>query len=454
MKNLFRLFLVIFSLFAIVSCGGEDTSASDEEQKINVSIRSISDIAAQIAAMHFLINDEAGNVLFEDSLGIEKLGNKTVLTGIKNGENATLTIRVFAKNAQGDTESTPKWIGKVRGLNFKKGKTTGVDIMLYSATVGNTETVMPSPLMIPRFGHTATVLDDGRVLIAGGFTSCTSNHKCQVTKSVEIIDVETGHVEHLADMLEARAMHHAVKMGDGSIVFIGGVSGLNTIAQSEDEAFENYPPLPYSFSASSAVTKMERYVLNYLPFNQRKNNSGTVDYDTLPESYSEYINAEISFKAFQSIFVEDQATDNKVDVFLVGGLDLEDSENSETPKGKPSNKSYKFSLTLSNGKVSASEQTELADASEPMLLPALAPQKDNYGNIVGVLAVGGRPNNSEYSATFISESDAQDRGNDSNLNLFFTNNVALNNNLYTFGGFNNSFNSEENKGEIKNSNKI
>lgn len=435
MKKLFCLF---FMIFALVSCGGNEQN-EPEEKELAVSLRvardasndciSISCIAEKIDAIYFEIK-EGENIIKEKSLTIEELGNQTTLTGIKNATNATLTVKVLQDRT---AKNSVTWQGRATKLHFEKGKTTEVKIQLYPVNKLQQEASMPQKLNIPRFGHSATVLSDGRILIAGGFTSCGSNHKCLAEDSVEIIDLESGEIEKLEQkMSEPRALHKAVLMDDGSVIFIGGVKALYAAEQTEDEAFEDYPLLPYSFSTTAAVTKIEKYMPSYPKYNKKLNEP---EPESVTANTTELIKGEdgntfeAPFKAFQSVFV-DQTAENKIDVFLVGGLDVEESEDSENSKGKPSNKSYRFSITNNNGTATASAVTNLADSSEPMLLPALAHTNGS------ILAVGGRPGTSEYAASLISESSSDNKGKDSGLNLFFTNNIAVDRNLYTFAGFN------------------
>jgi len=436
MKNLFCLFSVIFSLFILVSCGGNENSQNDSwgesytvgNDDISLSLRlagrdnnasSGNDIDCmnincieKLAAIAFKITDGKGEVVFQKSVKREELKDLKELTGIKDAENATLTVSIFeADDTLQANMNTVTWAGKVTGLKFKKGETTTVDLLLYPQSQ-NTQKTMPEGLNVPRFGHTSTLLADGRILVAGGFTACGSNGKCQATDSVEIIDMESGTVETLANMTERRAMHKAVAMGDGSVVFIGGVQGFSAVQQ--EEAFEGFPLLPYS--QMNAVSFIERYMPSYPKHNMKLNNLGNEI-----ENKTQKIDSQIPFNIFQSILTR-KISDNQFDVYLVGGLD---SEN------QPSNKSYKFSLTLNgNGQLSVSTPTELAESSEPMLLPSIAYSDGS------ILAVGGRPADSEYAASLISESSSEDKGQNSGYNLFFASSIGLNNNLYTFGGFN------------------
>ena len=70
-----------------------------------------------------------------------------------------------------------------------------------------------------RYGHTATLLNDGTVLIVGGWTS--PNNK-DATNSAEIYDPATDQFTSCNSMNKARADHTATLLLDGSVIIIGG----------------------------------------------------------------------------------------------------------------------------------------------------------------------------------------------------------------------------------------
>ena len=418
MKNLSWLIFVVFSLFFFASCGGNENETANEEEGDNVAVSlkvardggctgmQLECLGQDLAAISFQIRNGKGETVFQQSVSRNELRDMK-LTGIKNAENATLIVSVFL----GTDMNTPKWQGKASGLKFESGETTHVEILLYPKDVQKTELNMPERLDTPRFGHTSTVLIDGRVLVAGGFTECYSNGKCSATKSVEIIDMESGKVEKLTDMAEERAMHTAIALNDGSVLFIGGVHSLETDFQGE--AFENYPPMKYS--PSNVSVKIEQYMPKYPKYNMGLNNLGTpISNITVPLTPV----MDIPFAPFQSILAK-RISDTQTDVFLVGGLD----EN-----GAPSKKSYKFTVTETDENTLIGSVTELAESSEPMLLPALA-----YSN-GSILAVGGRPTASQHAASIISETGSEDFG-EAKDNIFFTQGIDLNGNFFTFGGY-------------------
>jgi hypothetical protein len=78
----------------------------------------------------------------------------------------------------------------------------------------------------PRFEHTATALDDGRVLIAGGQGPPISGIAGALA-STEIYDPAVDSFRKSNDMNDARFNHTALKMPDRSVMVIGGAGGQN-----------------------------------------------------------------------------------------------------------------------------------------------------------------------------------------------------------------------------------
>jgi hypothetical protein len=64
----------------------------------------------------------------------------------------------------------------------------------------------------PRAGHTATLLPDGRVLVAGGY----------FTPTAELWDPLTGGFTPAGPMAEGRGGHTANLLEDGTVVVMGG----------------------------------------------------------------------------------------------------------------------------------------------------------------------------------------------------------------------------------------
>src|SRR5688572_23142611 len=96
--------------------------------------------------------------------------------------------------------------------------------------------VAAGELSEPRYQHTATLLADGRVLIAGGVAADGSP-----TGLVEIYDPATGAVSRAPSMLEGRSAHDAVLLDDGRVFIAGGQSARTEIF---DPATGTFAPGP------------------------------------------------------------------------------------------------------------------------------------------------------------------------------------------------------------------
>src|ERR1700737_4874861 len=103
----------------------------------------------------------------------------------------------------------------------------------------------PAPnLLEGHVAHTATLLNDGRVLIAGG------THVDGVARArCELFDPRSGRWSSAADMIQARAAQAATLLADGNVLVTGGQTGLSIFPIQVLASTEIYHPKTNSWAS-------------------------------------------------------------------------------------------------------------------------------------------------------------------------------------------------------------
>ena len=99
-----------------------------------------------------------------------------------------------------------------------------------------------------RRGHTATLLADGRVLIAGGATCCDSPG--ELNDTAEVYDPGTGVFQPTGSLVTARGFHTATLLADGRVLLTGGFVALDGPTTASAEV---YDPSTGHFSPAGAM---------------------------------------------------------------------------------------------------------------------------------------------------------------------------------------------------------
>ena len=114
------------------------------------------------------------------------------------------------------------------------------------SSVPHLGTVTPAaPMLEPRSGQTATLLPDGKVLIAGGM-----RRNQDFYKSAELYDPATGTFQRTGEMSIGRVGHAAVLLRSGKVLIAGGWIGHGTT-----DSAELYDPATGKFTAIAKMTR-------------------------------------------------------------------------------------------------------------------------------------------------------------------------------------------------------
>jgi WD40 repeat protein len=111
----------------------------------------------------------------------------------------------------------------------------------------------------PRYGHTATLLPSGLVLIVGGYTGDDSS-----LSSAELYDPKTGKFSASGSMRRPRGQHAASSLPDGRILITGGydmtrrTDGSGAVTELVLSSTDLYDPATGLFTEGAAMT-MARY---------------------------------------------------------------------------------------------------------------------------------------------------------------------------------------------------
>lgn len=128
-------------------------------------------------------------------------------------------------------------------LNSKNG-IGSASAELYDPTTGKFTTT--GNLNTPRGGHTATLLPNSRVLVAGG-----ENNEGHVA-SAEIYDSATGTFSKTGSLIVARSHHTATLLPNGKVLMAGGMTSVENTIDSYSSA-ELYDPATGKFTATGEL---------------------------------------------------------------------------------------------------------------------------------------------------------------------------------------------------------
>jgi N-acetylneuraminic acid mutarotase len=148
---------------------------------------------------------------------------------------------------------------------------------LYDPTAGTWSPA--APMNTARTSHTATLLSSGRVLVVGGGGATTT------TATAEIYDPVANTWAAVASLTTPRQSHSATLLGTGNVLVVGGYNTSSSATFGVDTA-ELYDPVANTFGAAgSMVTLRQQFTLSALGDGRVMLVGGLPNLEGLPEFY-------------------------------------------------------------------------------------------------------------------------------------------------------------------------
>jgi hypothetical protein len=148
--------------------------------------------------------------------------------------------------------------GKILAVGGLNGSTGLASAELFDPATGLW--TLTASLEAARWGHSATLLEDGSVLVTGGSTS-RSGGGTTALRSAERFDPDPGHPAwHPAQaMTDARTAHTAIRLENGFVLVVGGVAPVGAADDPALAFCERYDPDHDRWAATGSLLRGRRH---------------------------------------------------------------------------------------------------------------------------------------------------------------------------------------------------
>ena len=207
----------------------------------------------------------------KDTLG--PAGKRTFVATVSGASNTAVTWSVEEGAAGGTIDANGNYIAPSTQGTFHVVATSVADPAKSASaavTVVQSGFFATGSMTTPRFAHTATLLNTGKALIAGGIASYRYFQRAGVTvciavptNNVDIFDPAMGTFAATGPMMGSRFYHTATLLQDGKVLVAGGTVDTNS---NVPQAAEIFDPATATFTATGImVVVRELHAATLLP---------------------------------------------------------------------------------------------------------------------------------------------------------------------------------------------
>jgi N-acetylneuraminic acid mutarotase len=178
---------------------------------------------------------KTGNMKDAREPGAILLQNGQVLVAGGDGSNGLLSSAELYNPANGQWTATGSMNtaggGAMTVLHNGQELLTGADAELYDPSTGMW--AVTADMSTARYAYTQTLLPNGKVLVAGGYEKSCGNPPCPRLSSAELYDPSTGTWSPTSSMNTARYAHTATLLSNGLVLVAGGYGETSVLASAE-----------------------------------------------------------------------------------------------------------------------------------------------------------------------------------------------------------------------------
>lgn len=264
---------VMLSLY-LLACGSTGDSPVALQVRFATSQQAVSSsggLTAEVLAVK--INFSRGDQTLVDSGCIPVSANSPKRTSISfditPGDNTVVTVD---GHGTADCSDSPAWRGKSAGVTVQKGRE--IQVPIYVIRRGQRLNPVRAGLSAPRAFSSASLLSNGLVLVAGGFSSAEKKDnviRLQAACDAVLYDPGTATFSDPIPLEGGcRGLHRALNMSDGRILLVGGsssatfdASGISRPLLSADantllSSAEVFDPTNKSFESIGVSSALQR----------------------------------------------------------------------------------------------------------------------------------------------------------------------------------------------------